>query len=990
MSEANAWSARLRAVVAWTVATVAGVVAMGATPASAAPADEHGTSVAVEGTVLRVADSDDFVIELDRGGYLPVSAAAAGLVGTHQRITLRVSPDAAAAVAESRTTSEAQDGALALAAAPDQDPAFAPLAAEAQQRGAFAVVQTAALPTAGAAMAPTVESVQSPDTATHKIWAVPMTPNSGSKSSTQSAANIQAAVNQLSSYWSDQTGGTVTFQLAAVANWSASSTLCSSANFWQFASQGQSKAAHVGYTAGSNHHVIIVFPQGFSCGGVAGQATVGYSLNSGGTGWVTGTTATFSKFVWNHEVGHNLSFGHANKLVCTTGIPSVESSTCSNNEYGDKYDVMGQSFGSGGTFSAPNAIFSGAWPSSDYYVAAPGSNEYTINVASSNSGKRAVQIVDPNNGEVFYVEARSKTGRDSGAPYTLGEGVRILQRPDEGSYSYSASGGTSVLAHADNQSKYYWEPAETYTSPSGGVAITVASTSSTEAVIDVTMFAWIIPGTATITGDAQYGSTLTADTSGWDSDVESGITLNYQWRRGSTAIAGATDTTYTLTADDIGANISVAITGTLDDAPEHTASVTSAPTAAVAELPITTSPVTVTGSASVGAELTATTGTWEPGVAVDPEQTIDLTYQWRRGSTNIAGATSDTYTVSSADLGKKLSVRVTGTSVGYATTTVTSANTASVQKGVIEGDLAVDVAVDPYTLTLTATPSGITTPGVSYHFLWYRGSKQLTSHTHPTYKLRSRDRNKELSVRVRVTKNNYSRIQAFSERTNYTVQATPSVPVIVPDDTLKVSLGATLSVDDQTFTAVGDPVASPDLSYQWKRGRHAIRGATGSTYTITSRDLGKRIRRQNHRRHSRRAQLHPHQRQDPSGPHQRDRGNAGRGNHERRRRPRAPHSHPHRHYRSGREVQLPVVPQRTRPRRRDALHVPHQDQGCWQGHHRAAARHQAQLHQRSRHQRARRHRWLASALSTTGKCLDRSRGPLQAPPVRRLATDRER
>ncbi len=66
--------------------------------------------------------------------------------------------------------------------------------------------------------------------------------------------------------------------------------------------------------------------------------------------------------------------------------------------------------------------------------------------------------------------------------------------------------------------------------------------------------------------------------------------------------------------------------------------------------------------------------------------------------------------------------------------------------------------------------------------------------------------------------------------------------MIVPDDTLKVSLGATLSVDDQTFTAVGDPVASPDLSYQWKRGRHAIRGATGSTYTITSKDLGKRIR----------------------------------------------------------------------------------------------------------------------------------------------------
>ncbi len=75
---------------------------------------------------------------------------------------------------------------------------------------------------------------------------------------------------------------------------------------------------------------------------------------------------------------------------------------------------------------------------------------------------------------------------------------------------------------------------------------------------------------------------------------------------------------------------------------------------------------------------------------------------------------------------------MTGTSAGYASPRpLTSAKTASVQKGVIEGELAVDVAVDPDTLTLTATPSGITTPGVSYHYLWYRGSKQLEESNAP-------------------------------------------------------------------------------------------------------------------------------------------------------------------------------------------------------------------------------------------------------------------
>ncbi len=388
----------------------------------------------------------------------------------------------------------------------------------------------------------------------------------------------------------------------------------------------------------------------------------GYDPNTGGVAFVRGSVGTSRYFVWSHELGHNLSYGHANVLKCTSGIPSTANGNCVEYVYGDSFDVMGASFGSGGTVSAPNSIDSGIWPSTDYYEADAGPTEYTINVASSNTGKRAIRVVDPKNGDVFYVEARSFTGRDAAGenwtpwylPYVYPhEGVRILQRPGENDIENPPSwSGTVALAHADNQSKYYWEPGETYTSRSGTVDISVVSVSDTEAVVSVSALNWLTPGTSTITGTAQYGSTLTANTSGWATDADSAISVGYQWRRGSADIAGATESTYKLTAADVGSKISVAITGTVDDYPDHTATVTSAQTATVASLPITTSPVTVSGSASVGAELTATTGTWEPGVAVDPEQTIDLTYQWRRGSTNISGATSETYTVSSADFGK--------------------------------------------------------------------------------------------------------------------------------------------------------------------------------------------------------------------------------------------------------------------------------------------------------------------------------------------------
>ena len=77
-------------------------------------------------------------------------------------------------------------------------------------------------------------------------------------------------------------------------------------------------------------------------------------------------------------------------------------------------------------------------------------------------------------------------------------------------------------------------------------------------------------GTPTITGTAQVGETLTADTSGIaDTDGLTNVTYSYQWvandGTSDTDIAGATDSTYTLVADDEGTTIKVGVSFT-DDA----------------------------------------------------------------------------------------------------------------------------------------------------------------------------------------------------------------------------------------------------------------------------------------------------------------------------------------------------------------------------------------------------------------------------------------
>jgi putative cell wall-binding protein len=80
---------------------------------------------------------------------------------------------------------------------------------------------------------------------------------------------------------------------------------------------------------------------------------------------------------------------------------------------------------------------------------------------------------------------------------------------------------------------------------------------------------------------------------------------------------------------------------------------------------LTGPPPTISGTPTVGAVLTAVTGTWAPAP-------VALTYQWLRGGTAIAGATASTYTLAAADSGTVITLQVTGTKAGFTTVSQTS------------------------------------------------------------------------------------------------------------------------------------------------------------------------------------------------------------------------------------------------------------------------------------------------------------------------------
>ncbi len=73
----------------------------------------------------------------------------------------------------------------------------------------------------------------------------------------------------------------------------------------------------------------------------------------------------------------------------------------------------------------------------------------------------------------------------------------------------------------------------------------------------------------------------------------------------------------------------------------------------------------IDGALVVGNTLTVYDGSWDPVDAT-------LTHQWLRNGIPISEATASTYKVRTADRGNKITVRVTGSRLGYTTVSRTS------------------------------------------------------------------------------------------------------------------------------------------------------------------------------------------------------------------------------------------------------------------------------------------------------------------------------
>ena len=249
----------------------------------------------------------------------------------------------------------------------------------------------------------------------------------------------------------------------------------------------------------------------------------------------------------------------------------------------------------------------------------------------------------------------------------------------------------------------------------------------------------------------------------------------------------------------------------------------------VVDTPVATVPVSITGSGGVDSTLTLNPAQWNM-----PSNVLTITYQWFRATTAVPGQTGLTYDVTSADIGKAITVRATATRPGYKTGTSTSNS--------IRGALAsAPLASIPVTLsgtgafgsTLTATAPVWDVHGVTTTYEWFRDAVKISGPTGLTYQVGTLDVAKTITVKATATKTGYANGTSTSNGILAT-QAAAVTPTTLPSISGVAAARETLTAS----TGEWPGSSAKTYAYQWFVNGEAVAKETSSKYVVSTRDAG--------------------------------------------------------------------------------------------------------------------------------------------------------
>jgi hypothetical protein len=247
---------------------------------------------------------------------------------------------------------------------------------------------------------------------------------------------------------------------------------------------------------------------------------------------------------------------------------------------------------------------------------------------------------------------------------------------------------------------------------------------------------------AAITGTLTLGQTLTLPDGSWSGSPTGFLK---QWLRNGAPIPGATAGTYTLVADDVGQEIAGEVVALNGSGPSLPARVVAG---RCRQVPVNTGRPTASAIPLVGQVVTVKPGIW----VGFPEAAFS--YQWRRGASNIAGATGASYTLVDLDIAELITCRVTGTNSAGSNTADTNAIGPVAAALVAPVNTAAPAITGTPTVgqTLTASTGTWTgSPAPSFAYQWRRNGTDIAGATASTYLLQAADEGATITVRVTAT-----------------------------------------------------------------------------------------------------------------------------------------------------------------------------------------------------------------------------------------------
>jgi Bacterial Ig-like domain (group 3) len=347
-----------------------------------------------------------------------------------------------------------------------------------------------------------------------------------------------------------------------------------------------------------------------------------------------------------------------------------------------------------------------------------------------------------------------------------------------------------------------------------------------------------------INGTPQQGDTLTVSTGDWTGNPTS---FSYVWEscdssgNDCTAISGATSSSYTLQASDVGSTIVAQVTAT--NLGGHNSATSAAAGPVLPPAPTIGNQLPgIIGTPRQGHTLNVTNGNWN-------NSPTSFTYGWADCDSNgakcttITGATSNSYTLQASDVGSKIVATVTASNAGGQNSS-SSAPTAAILPtapvvATAPGISGIAQQGRPLTVSQGNWTSSDPQP-LTFSYQWQAcdssGCTSIGTNS-SSYTVGAADVTKYISVTVTASNSGGS--------TPVTTAGVGPVLLPAPANTARPTIsksGGTLSVSLGTWSN-----APTGFTYAWESCNAsgvsctAIPGATSSSYALSAADIGSTI-----------------------------------------------------------------------------------------------------------------------------------------------------